>query len=201
MTLYHVAKPDGTRMGPYDETMLQSMLNDGLLTADCLVWTEGWTDWQSITTVATPPAADSTPAAWGPIVAFKSAVFGRYATFTGRASRSEFWWFYLAEILLFCLATFAIGFLVAMAKDLSGDNECAGISGAVGGVLLILAVLALIVPNISVTVRRLHDAGYSGWFYLLNFVPYVGGIILFIFALLPSAPPNQWGTGPDKPAK
>lgn len=67
--------------------------------------------------------------------------------------------------------------------------------------MLILAVLALIVPNISVTVRRLHDAGYSGWFYLLNFVPYVGGIILFIFTLLPSAPPNQWGTGPDKPAK
>jgi uncharacterized membrane protein YhaH (DUF805 family) len=53
---------------------------------------------------------------------------------------------------------------------------------------MIIFSLAIIVPNLALTVRRLHDAGYSGWLVLLGLVPYLGGLILLIFAVLPSSP-------------
>lgn len=199
MSLYHVAKPDGTRMGPYDIETLNAMLASGQLTPECLVWTEGWADWRPITTVATVPTPAGGSGGWGPVVAFRTVVLNRYADFEGRASRSEYWWFAFSELLLAALMwvlllTLGVGL---MAPETSGI----GVKVAFGIVLLLLCLagLALLVPTLAVTVRRLHDAGYSGWFYLLNFVPYVGGIILFVFTLLPSAPPNQWGSGPQGP--
>jgi uncharacterized membrane protein YhaH (DUF805 family) len=57
--------------------------------------------------------------------------------------------------------------------------------------------LALFVPSLSVTVRRLHDIGKSGWWYFIAFLPLIGGIILFVFTLLDSEPyANQWGLDP-----
>lgn len=199
MLQYHVAKPDGTRVGPYDVETLNAMLASGQLTPDCLVWTEGWADWRPIATVAAVPAPTGGSGSWGPVTAFKTVVLNRYADFEGRASRSEYWWFVLSEVLWLLMIWVLLGFVVAcMMHDFSVGP---GIATALGILLLLLflAGLALVVPAIAVTVRRLHDAGYSGWFYLLNFVPYVGGIILFVFMVLPSAPPNQWGRGPKGP--
>ena len=64
----------------------------------------------------------------------------------------------------------------------------------------------MIVPTLAVTVRRLHDAGYSGWLVLLSFIPWLGGLILFVFTLLPASPngarydpPAAYGSGYPQP--
>lgn len=64
------------------------------------------------------------------------------------------------------------------------------------GIMAIFAVL-LVLPNMAVTVRRFHDTGNSGWLYLINFIPYIGGLVVFIFMVLPSQPyENKWGPHP-----
>jgi uncharacterized membrane protein YhaH (DUF805 family) len=58
-------------------------------------------------------------------------------------------------------------------------------------------VVGVLLPSLAVTIRRLHDAGYSGWLYLLTLVPYVGAIVVFVFTLLNSQPlDNRWGRAP-----
>ena len=59
-----------------------------------------------------------------------------------------------------------------------------------------LLFLALLVPQVAVTVRRLHDTSRSGWWFLISFVPYVGPIVLLVFCCLDSAPSNQYGNSP-----
>ena len=90
-----------------------------------------------------------------------------YAQFSGRASRSEYWWFVLAS------------FLVIMA---AGVFDIAAGSSAV---VTILAYLFLIIPGIALSVRRLHDTNRSGWYLLLNLVPLIGSILIFIWSVTP----------------
>lgn len=112
-----------------------------------------------------------------------SSVFSKYAVFTGRATRSEYWWFVLFQVLI----GIVIGIISAFAQN----------SGAVAvSVLSAIVSLALILPNLAVLVRRLHDANYAGWFVFLVFVPFVGSIILLVFALLPSNPLGARFNGP-----
>jgi uncharacterized membrane protein YhaH (DUF805 family) len=114
--------------------------------------------------------------------------FAKYATFTGRASRGEYWWAYLFSMLVFLVlyGIFIAGIVVAStAASSSGTDPQFGAGFYAGSSLLSLFVLATIVPNLAVTVRRLHDAGHSGWFVLLGLIPAVGGIILIV--LLASA--------------
>ena len=66
-------------------------------------------------------------------------------------------------------------------------------------VLYLLAMLVLLVPGISVFVRRMHDTGRSGWSWLWGLIPLAGGIILLVFLVQPSEPPNRYGVGPDGP--
>jgi uncharacterized membrane protein YhaH (DUF805 family) len=112
--------------------------------------------------------------------------FKKYATFTGRASRSEYWWWALFTFIVYLglgLLTFAIG--TATSRD-GGRTP-----GALAIPLIILFavfLLGIIVPTLALSVRRLHDAGYSGLLALLFLIPYVGGLIIMIFALLPSSP-------------
>jgi uncharacterized membrane protein YhaH (DUF805 family) len=92
-----------------------------------------------------------------------------YAKFSGRASRAEFWWFFLFAMVIYLVMAFAFGFgatgLAAM-----GDPTGFGSFGVMG-VLIVLYWLALLVPTIAVQIRRLHDINRSGWwiggFYLL----------------------------------
>jgi len=101
---------------------------------------------------------------------FQTAVktcFNKYATFSGRASRSEYWWwtlFVIVASIILQAVDFAIGF---------GD----------WGLLSNIFSLATIVPSIAVAARRLHDVNKSGWWQLLVIVPLVGWIILLIWVI------------------
>jgi uncharacterized membrane protein YhaH (DUF805 family) len=118
-------------------------------------------------------------------VSFADAVrdaFSKYARFTGRSSRSAYWWFYLFNILVL-VAALAIDYALGT-----------------GGIIYALAAIALLLPNLAVAVRRLHDAGHSGWWLLIGLLPIIGAIVLLVFTLQGSEPPNQWGSGPDEQA-
>ena len=108
--------------------------------------------------------------------------FSKYVTFSGRSSRSAYWWWYLFGVLVL---------VVSLAIDYA--------LGA-GGILYALVALAMLLPNLAVLVRRLHDSGRSGWWILIALVPLIGAIVLLVFTLQGSDPPNQWGNGPDERA-
>jgi uncharacterized membrane protein YhaH (DUF805 family) len=122
-------------------------------------------------------------------VGFGGAVargFKKYATFAGRASRSEYWWW-----ALFTFITYFVLGLAAYALGMATSRDGGRTPGLLALPLIILFAVFLfgiIVPTLALTVRRLHDAGYSGLFALLLLVPYLGGLIIMIFALLPSSP-------------
>lgn len=104
--------------------------------------------------------------------------FSKYATFSGRTSRSGYWWFYLFYVLVLI----GVSIVDAVIKI---------------PILTALAVLALFLPTLAVLVRRLHDTDHSGWWVLISFVPLVGTIVLIVFACTDSGPPNKYGDGPD----
>ena len=105
------------------------------------------------------------------------SVYGKYATFSGRAPWSEYWWFQLFWIAVY-VGIYIGGFLIA-----GVTRSPAPIGIAIGMVLVF--VLASFIPNLAVTVRRLHDSDKSGWWLLLVFIPF-GGLVLLIFMLLDS---------------
>lgn len=108
------------------------------------------------------------------------SVLTQYATFTGRARRSEYWFFVLFTLLVYLAASVVDAVL--------------GIP-----VFTLIVVLGLLVPTLAVSVRRLHDTGRSGWWVLLSFVPF-GGIVLIVFDCLDSEPgPNRFGPSPKQP--
>lgn len=117
--------------------------------------------------------------------------FKRYADFNGRSQRMEYWMF----TLFIAIIAFALVLLAGLFGGLS-DSADGGMS-MVLIVPLALLVLATIVPSIAVTVRRFHDQDKSGWFYLLSFIPYIGGLIVFVFMCLDGTPgPNRFGPDP-----
>jgi uncharacterized membrane protein YhaH (DUF805 family) len=98
--------------------------------------------------------------------------FRNYTNFEGRSTRADYWWVMLASFIFgFCL-----GFVAGLLKI---DPKTMMIVEAV-------IALAMLIPSLALSVRRLHDINKSGWFLLIAFIPAVGGIILFIFTLLPS---------------
>ena len=112
--------------------------------------------------------------------------FKKYATFTGRASRSEYWWWTLFTFLTYTvlgLLTYVVG--ISTSRD---GGRTPGLLAVPLIILLLVFALGIIVPTLALTVRRLHDAGYSGLLALLILIPYLGGLIIMIFALLPSSP-------------
>lgn len=116
------------------------------------------------------------------------SVFSKYASASGRATRSEYWFFALFNFLVIG-GTLLIGFLFSGA----GSDAL----GMLFGLIYAIFILAVLVPSITVSIRRLHDAGYSGWLYLLNLIPYAGALVIFVFMLLPSdTRDNRWGQAP-----
>lgn len=132
---------------------------------------------------------------------FRRCITANYANFRGRARRKEFWSFALIS-MAFILALTGVGFAIDVASGNLTSREVGdqtNLSGAPVATMLLggLVWLALILPSIAVTVRRIHDIGLSGWFFLLNFIPSVGGLIVFVFMLIPSQRhPNKWGPVP-----
>jgi uncharacterized membrane protein YhaH (DUF805 family) len=112
--------------------------------------------------------------------------FKKYATFSGRASRSEYWWWYLFTFLTYLvlgLLTYVVG--ITTSRD---GGRTPGLLALPLIILFAAFALGIIVPTLALNVRRLHDAGYSGWLVLLMLIPYVGGLISMIVAVLPSSP-------------
>ena len=102
-----------------------------------------------------------------------STCMSKYAKFSGRASRSEFWWFYLFWVLMYWVVQIvgtAISFFV---------NPIVG--SWTPGLLTLVMVLALTLPWLAVSSRRLHDIGKSGWWQLLMLLPIIGTILLIIW--------------------
>ena len=113
----------------------------------------------------------------------------KYASFEGRATRAEYWYFYLFFILVLIGGAIVGGILGAVLSG--GDGEVAA-----GFAVIVYGIIALgfVCPAISVLVRRLHDTGRSGWWYWIALIPYIGGIVIFIFTLLSSQDhDNEYG--------
>lgn len=118
--------------------------------------------------------------------------YGKYATFSGRATRSEYWWFVLATWLfsLLVLALFSLaGYLII------GDNDAMGIfgGGMVGLASLLLFGMFNFLPMLSVSVRRLHDIGRGGDWWLIQFLPGIGTIWFLVLMLTGSDDENRYG--------
>ena len=103
--------------------------------------------------------------------------FKKYATVEGRASRSEYWWFFLFSVI------------VQVAGHIIGGEALAG-----------LAALAMLLPGVGVGGRRLHDIGRSAWWLLIGLIPLIGALVLIYWFVQPSAGSNQYGEAAAVPA-
>ncbi len=114
-------------------------------------------------------------------------VLQNYFNFSGRARRKEYWMFVLFNVI------FAIVAVIA-------DNMIGTASRELGyGIIYGLYFLATIIPSLAVTIRRLHDTGKSGWYFLLGFIPFVGGIILLVFMVTAGdVGENKYGPDPKE---
>ncbi len=127
---------------------------------------------------------------------YKNILTHKYADFSGRATRSEYWLFTLVNLIIITL--FGV-FIVPFGGIMSDVNEqvaTLGIMGILG--IFSLYVLAVFIPSIAVAVRRLHDTGQSGWLLLLALIPcQIGSLILLIFYCIDSEiSPNKYGPNP-----
>jgi uncharacterized membrane protein YhaH (DUF805 family) len=122
-------------------------------------------------------SSSMTPVDWA-----KRPVLEKYADFNGRAPRAEYWWFFLAVVI----AMIVVGII----------ESILGLKGMVLGLygpLTLLLWLAVIVPNIAVGVRRLHDTNRSGWWILLPLIPYALGMVLGGAAVMSAAAGSSAG--------
>lgn len=149
-----------------------------------------------------------------PTMSFMEAVktcFSKYATFTGRARRSEFWWFYLAVSIPYWILGIILNFTVtakatveAQAFDGEGNfSELAAQSEMYANINLVLLILfavwglATLIPILAAMTRRLHDTGKSGKLLFLILLCGVGGLIPLILCIPDGNPaPNQYGPSP-----
>ncbi|MPY71564.1 MAG: DUF805 domain-containing protein [Alphaproteobacteria bacterium] len=112
-----------------------------------------------------------------------AAVFRHYAQFSGRSRRAEYWYFYL-----FCV-------LVSIGLDIL--SRVLAPADLLAQLVQLIFALATLIPSISVGVRRLHDIDRTGWWMLLWLVPFLGWIVLIVFACLRGTDgPNRFGPDP-----
>ena len=112
-----------------------------------------------------------------------------YVDFTGRARRSEFWWFVLFTVI--------VGLVASTLDAVIGTDY----DGGSGGLLSTLTSLGLFLPSIAVGARRLHDIARSGWWQLIGIIPIIGWIIVIVWFARDGEPgANQYGTNPQSDA-
>jgi uncharacterized membrane protein YhaH (DUF805 family) len=112
-------------------------------------------------------------------------VLKQYAVFKGRARRKEYWFFLLFNLIV-SLALTVVDFMTGTLDIELGM-----------GLLSSLYSLAILIPSLAVTVRRLHDTDRTGWWLLIGIFPLIGAIVLLVFMLLDSQPgDNQYGANP-----
>lgn len=191
----------GNNQGPLSNEQMRALAAAGTINGETLVWASPMSEWLPLarTELARAPAAQPAfaprPANLPPGMAaaatatdgpsdFMGAVrtcLSKYATFTGRAARPEFWWFYLFSMIVIVVATVI---------------DTAILAEGLGGVPILstLAVIALFLPQIGALVRRLHDTDRSGWNYFFIFIPLVGVILLIVWLCKPGTPgTNRFG--------
>lgn len=111
---------------------------------------------------------------------------------SGRASRSEYWWVTLGGVL-FMGALWLAAFLIMQTAP-GGSSQLSSLSAPFEAMMWTILVLAIgvpiinAIPGIMLTIRRLHDAGMSGWFILLGWIPLFGPLIVLVLAVLPPSP-------------
>ncbi|MBC6460830.1 DUF805 domain-containing protein [Actinomadura sp. HBU206391] len=111
------------------------------------------------------------------------AVLKNYSDFSGRARRTEYWIFFLVNVII----SVVFGVLIVMTDGFL--------------YVFLLYALAVLIPSLAVGVRRLHDTGRSGWWLLISLVPFVGAIILIYFFVLEGEPgDNVYGPNPKNAA-
>lgn len=108
---------------------------------------------------------------------YKKVVLENYANFNGRARRAEYWWFVLANII--------VSIVFQIIDGIIGLPIFGGLYG-----------LAVLIPAIAVTVRRLHDVDKSGWFILLAFIPLVNFYLIYLLVIEGTRGQNQYGSDP-----
>jgi len=114
-------------------------------------------------------------------------VLKKYAAFSGRARRKEYWYFFLFNII--------IHIVLAVIDSITGSFSLEAGMGLLGGIY----ALAVLIPGVAVTVRRLHDTERSGWWFLIALVPLIGAIVLLVFLVQDSKPgQNQYGANPKE---
>lgn len=126
-------------------------------------------------------------------LAVKSAL-SNYATFSGRAARPAYWWWVLSVFLLMLVLNALDSLVIGPMLGFGVSEEDAGQP------LSALVSLALILPNIAIGVRRLHDSGRTGWWMLVGLIPLVGVLALIYFFVQPSETgENAYGPRPVWP--
>lgn len=114
-------------------------------------------------------------------------VLKKYAVFSGRARRKEYWFFVLFNII--------ISIVLAVIDGVTGSFSPEAGMGLLGGIY----TLVVLIPGIAVSVRRLHDTERSGWWLLIALVPLIGAIVLLVFMVQDSKPgQNQYGANPKE---
>ena len=109
----------------------------------------------------------------------------RYAQFSGRSRRKEYWMFVLfvlIGLLIFTIhdSLLGLGGAIERYTTVTDTGAAAGVASS-GGLLTFLFAVAMLVPSLSVAVRRLHDIDKSGWWLLIGLIPFVGAIVLIVF--------------------
>ena len=121
-----------------------------------------------------------------------TSVFNKYATFTGRARRSEYWWFALVYGLVGIFFNF-----IGMSFLLSGEMSESNPMYFMFLMLEFIVGIGLLLPALSVSVRRLHDIGKSGWNILWGIIPIIGAILLLVWSCQDSdVVANKYGESP-----
>ncbi len=112
-------------------------------------------------------------------------VLKKYAVFSGRARRKEYWYFFLFSLI--------ISIVLAVVDGVTGSFSAEAGVGLLGGIY----ALAVLIPGLAVSVRRLHDTGRSGWWLLIALIPVIGAIVLLVFMVLEGKlDTNQYGSNP-----
>ena len=112
----------------------------------------------------------------------------KYAQFSGRSRRKEYWSYVLLYIAIYIVAGILDG-VVGLGTMIIG----------LYGPLTLLAALALFVPSLAVGARRLHDTGRSGWWLLIGLIPLIGALVLIYFFILEGdRGPNEYGADPKE---
>lgn len=119
---------------------------------------------------------------------YLKVVRDNYANFSGRARRQEYWMFTLFNMI----------FIIAIAILSGGIASATDMPAFMG--LYFIYVLGVVLPSLAVVVRRLHDVGKSGWFYLISLIPFIGAIWIFVLLVTEGdRGANQYGPDPKSP--